>query len=112
MPIQLSDRTIHADEEGYLLDPESWTPELAEWFAEEEGINLTEEHFVLIRFMRDFYHAHRTAADARHVIRFLAQELGYADGAHERLFELFPYGYVQQACRIAGMKRSRARSTG
>ena len=34
-------------------------------------------------------------------------------GAHRnRLFELFPYGYVQQACKIAGMIRPRAWSTG
>ena len=33
-------------------------------------------------------------------------------GQGRRLFELFPYGYVAQACKIAGMKRPRAWSTG
>jgi tRNA 2-thiouridine synthesizing protein E len=28
------------------------------------------------------------------------------------LFELYPYGYVKQACKIAGMRRPRAWSTG
>jgi sulfur relay (sulfurtransferase) DsrC/TusE family protein len=28
------------------------------------------------------------------------------------VFELFPYGYVKQACKIAGMKRPRGWSTG
>ena len=37
---------------------------------------------------------------------------GAGRGAHKRLFELFPYGYVKQSCRIAGMKRPRAWSTG
>ncbi len=32
--------------------------------------------------------------------------------AKKRIFELFPYGYVKQACKIAGMKRPRAWSTG
>ena len=32
--------------------------------------------------------------------------------AHKKLFELFPYGYVKQACKIAGMRRPRAWSTG
>lgn len=32
--------------------------------------------------------------------------------AKARLFELFPYGYVKQTCKIAGMKRPRAWSTG
>ena len=30
----------------------------------------------------------------------------------ERLFQLFPYGYVKQACKIAGMRKPRAWSTG
>jgi tRNA 2-thiouridine synthesizing protein E len=32
--------------------------------------------------------------------------------AHKKLFELYPYGYVKQACKIAGMRRPRAWSTG
>jgi len=32
--------------------------------------------------------------------------------AKGRLFQLFPYGYVKQACKIAGMMRPRAWSTG
>ncbi|MCA1806204.1 MAG: TusE/DsrC/DsvC family sulfur relay protein [Xanthomonadaceae bacterium] len=50
--------------------------------------------------------------DARFVIHFLADELGHGRQAKARLFELFPYGYVKQACRIAGMRKPRAWSTG
>lgn len=32
--------------------------------------------------------------------------------AKKLIFELFPYGYVKQACKIAGMMRPRAWSTG
>lgn len=112
MPIQLSDRIIDTDEEGYLVDPGAWTPELAEWFAEEEGINLDDEHWLVLGFMRGYYEARHTAPDARHVIRFLARDPRRGGEVGDPLFELFPYGYVQQACRIAGMTRPRARSTG
>ena len=54
----------------------------------------------------------RMPADARFAIRFLAEERGHGAGARKRLFELFPYGYVKQACRIAGMRRPRIWSTG
>ena len=47
--------------------------------------------------------------DARFVIRCLKQSHG---SGRNRLFELFPYGYVQQACKIAGMRRPRIWSTG
>lgn len=60
--------------------------------------------------MREYYQQHQVAPDVRHVTKHLAEYLGIP--ARNRIFELFPYGYVKQACRIAGMKRPRAWSTG
>jgi len=92
------------DEEGYLIEPLDWSEEIAIEFARQENIVLTEEHWSAIRFMREYYAEHQIAPDARFVIKHLGQR--------NRLFELFPYGYVKQACKIAGMKRPRAWSTG
>ncbi len=92
------------DEEGYLIEPQDWSEEIAIEFARQENIVLTEEHWSAIRFMREYYAEHQIAPDARFVIKHL--------GERNRLFELFPYGYVKQACKIAGMKRPRAWSTG
>lgn len=98
------------DADGYLVNPMDWTEEIAVVLAEREGIVLGEDHWEAIRFMRRFYEENQVAADARFVIRHLMERLG--PGARNRLFELFPYGYPGQACRIAGMKRPRAWSTG
>jgi len=103
---------IALDDEGYLIDPESWNESVARQLASAEKISLTDDHWKIIHFMRDSYQENGVAVDARFVIKFLAEELGYGGKAKERLFELFPYGYVKQACRIAGMKRPRAWSTG
>lgn len=106
MPTPLPD----IDAEGYLVEPQDWSEALAEEFARQENIQLTEDHWDAIRFMREFYNEHQVAPDARFVIKHLTKRLGTA--ARNRLFELFPYGYVKQTCRIAGMKRPRAWSTG
>jgi len=98
------------DAEGYLVDPQDWNEEVAEEFARQENILLTEEHWEAIRFMREYYEEHQVAPDARYTIKHLAQRLG--TGSRNKLFELFPYGYVKQACKIAGMKRPRGWSTG
>ncbi len=98
------------DAEGFLVDPQTWTEAIALEFARRDGLTLTDEHWDAIRFMRSYYEEHQVAADARFVIRHLAQRLG--PSARTRLFELFPYGYPGQACRIAGMRRPRAWSTG
>ena len=100
------------DSEGYVIDPERWSEPLAEQLARAEGVALMPLHWEVIRFMRAYRQEHQVTPDARFVIRFLAQDKGFGAAARDELFRLFPYGYVQQACRIAGMKRPRAWSTG
>lgn len=97
------------DDEGYLVDPDAWTEEIARALAAHEGIVLTDEHWSVIRFMRDYFAERRIAPDARFVLKHLAQTRGADRNA---VFRLFPYGYVKQACKIAGMRKPRAWSTG
>jgi len=97
------------DAEGYLSDPADWTEEWAIAAAKAQNIDLTDEHWSVIRFMRTFLDLHQVAPDARFVMRHLSDTTG---AERNRLFELFPYGYPGQACKIAGMRRPRAWSTG
>ena len=97
------------DDEGYLIEPDSWSEDIARQLATEEKIELGNEHWIAIKFMREYYEDHLIAPDVRHVMKHLKKTCG-AD--RNRMFELFPYGYVKQACKIAGMKRPRAWSTG
>jgi tRNA 2-thiouridine synthesizing protein E len=112
MPLELEGKAIPVDDEGYLLDPAEWDDRVAGEFASREGIELSEAHWAVIRYMREYYDNHQIIPDARHVIKFLAGYLGGAGTGRNDLFALFPYGYVKQACRIAGMRRPRAWSTG
>ena len=60
--------------------------------------------------MRGYYLGVLNAPDVRHVMKHLEKRLG--SESRNAVFELFPYGYVKQACKIAGMKRPRGWSTG
>ena len=97
------------DGEGYLCDSAEWTEDVARDFAAREGIVLTDEHWQVLRFMRVYLDEHRIAPDVRHVSKFLTANCG---GDRNSVFKLFPFGYVQQACKIAGMRRPRGWSTG
>lgn len=110
--IEVEGRSVPIDEEGYLTDPADWSEAIAEELARHENIELDAEHWAIIRFMREYFDEHQIAVDARFVIRYLADSLGLGAKAREHLFELFPYGYVKQACKIAGMRKPRAWSTG
>lgn len=111
--LAVGDRIVHLDEHGFLVDPDEWDNAVAEALAASQNIALTDDHRDVIGFMRGFLAEHGIAADARFVMRFL-DERAAARGKTGRdlLFELFPYGYVGQACRIAGMRQPRAWSTG
>ena len=100
------------DEEGYLVDPGDWNEGVAEDLARRERIALTEAHWTVIRFVRRYYEEHHIAPDARHVMKRLAEYRGADKADRNDLFRLFPYGYVKQACKIAGMRKPRAWSTG
>ncbi len=109
----VGDRQLQRDGHGYLLDPSLWDKEVAAAIAGEEGLDLTSQHWAVISYMRDYYDEHDIPADARFVFGFLADHLGTNKTAARRhFFELFPYGYVKQACKIAGMRQPRAWSTG
>lgn len=112
MAIQIEGRTIDIDDEGYLVDPGDWSESVAEEIARRENLQLDRLHWQVIEFMRRCLEQRQIAPDARYVIRHLADEVGLGDEARTKLFELFPYGYVRQACKIAGMRRPRAWSTG
>jgi len=103
---------MQLDDEGYLLDPADWNERVAEALARAERIVLSDEHWAVIRFMREYYEQRHIAPDARHVMRHLAEYQGAGKSSRNDLFVLFPYGYVKQACKIAGMRRPRAWSTG
>jgi tRNA 2-thiouridine synthesizing protein E len=105
--------TVQRDNEGYLVNPEDWNETIAGQLAAEEKLALTDDYWPVLKFMRTYWSEHRVTPDVRHVFTWLAGERGIdKKNAKEQLFKLFPYGYVKQACKIAGMQRPRAWSTG
>ena len=101
------------DAEGYLVNPEDWSKSIALELAAEEDIEIDDDYWLAIDFMRDYFNEHNIAPDIRHLMTYLATNYQCdKKQAKKRIFELFPYGYVKQACKIAGMKRPRAWSTG
>ena len=101
------------DTEGYIINPEDWSENLAEELAAEEDLKLSAQYWPIICFMRKYWEHHKVAPDVRHVIKHLVEDHGFDKKlAKQHLFKLFPYGYVKQACKIAGMQRPRVWSTG
>lgn len=98
---------IGTDEEGYLLDPDDWDETLAVKLAAVEDIELTAAHWQVIRFIREYFDDHQSVPENRTLLKHLRELLGKERATRKYIHSLFPYGYGQQACKIAGMRKPR-----
>jgi len=95
------------DSEGYLLKPEHWNKEIAITIAGLTQLTLTDEHWVIIHYLRQFYQEFPTIKipAMRIMIKMLKEQLGAEKGNSIYFHRLFPEGLVQ-ASKIAGLPKS------
>ncbi len=96
---------IEVDEEGYLVDLNDWTKEAAVELAKGEGVDMTESHWEVIEFLREYYNEYQIAPAVRVLTKAIGKKLGKEKGNSKYLYELFPYGPAKQACKIAGLPK-------
>ena len=94
--------SLHAERMQPPLDFDDWNEAQALKVAQEEGIEMTDQHWEVIYFLRNHCKEHGTSCTARHVIRALAERFSER-GGKRHLYALFPHGPVYQACKIAGL---------
>lgn len=100
----IGNRTIHLDSHGYLLDPDLWDLEVAKAMARRIDVELSDERWFVINFVREYFETNQSVPETRFALKAMKQSLGHEKGTRRYLYELFPYGYAQQACKIAGMR--------
>jgi tRNA 2-thiouridine synthesizing protein E len=97
--IELSGTTYDVDEDGFLENPEIWNEKVAQDFASTEGVTeLTEAHWKVINYLRDYYLQYGIAP----MIRKLCKETGFK---LNEIYELFPSGPAKGACKLAGLPK-------
>lgn len=98
---------LERDEEGFLLDANEWHPGLIEPLAAEVGLTLTPERREVIDYVRAYFERNYAVPEARTLLKHLAGRWGEDKATRRYLYRLFPRGYGQQACKIAGMRKPR-----
>ena len=101
MPVTtIGDRPVHVDEEGFLTDSAEWDEELAQVLARAIGIELGEEHWTVLRFLREDHAANGETPTLRRV--------SVVGGVPvKRLFELFPVKPAKKMAYVAGLPKPR-----
>lgn len=103
--LSLNGKEIETDAQGYLKNIDDWTPELAPIIAAGESIDLTDSHWEVIHFVRDFYQEYNTSPAIRMLVKAMGQKLGEDKGNSRYLYRLFPEGPAKQATKIAGLPK-------
>jgi dissimilatory sulfite reductase related protein len=95
----IADAPVEVDGEGFMAKPEQWNETIAAAIARENGIReLTDRHWLVVRFMRERYLATGNAPS----IRSLGKESGVPV---KELYQLFPRGPAKLAAKIGGIPK-------
>ncbi|MBL6958718.1 MAG: TusE/DsrC/DsvC family sulfur relay protein [Rhodospirillales bacterium] len=105
MSYEVNGKTIEHDEEGYITNINEWELDLARAIAVDEGIDMTDEHWEVVNFLREYYSEYQIAPAVRVLVKAIKKKLGADKGSNKYLYELFPYGPAKQACKIAGLPK-------
>ena len=96
---EVDGRAYEVDEDGFLQEPDRWNEEVAKDFAKTEGVEaLTEAHWKLIHYIRNYYLQFGIAP----MVRKLCKETG---NKLSDVYQLFPSGPAKGACKLAGLPK-------
>jgi tRNA 2-thiouridine synthesizing protein E len=103
--VEVAGKSFEVDEEGYLTNLADWSKEVADYLAKEEKVEMTDAHWEVVNFLREYYEEYQIAPAVRVLTKAVAKKLGPDKGNNKYLYELFPYGPAKQACKIAGLPK-------
>ena len=105
MAYEVNGQTVECDEEGYITNLSEWSKELAEVIASAEDLEMNDDRWEVVNFLREYYDEYQIAPAVRVLIKAAKKSMGADKGNNKYMYELFPYGPAKQACKIAGLPK-------
>ncbi|MDO6462281.1 TusE/DsrC/DsvC family sulfur relay protein [Granulosicoccaceae sp. 1_MG-2023] len=105
MTLIVDGQPVEVDEDGYLKNRSQWNEAIAEAMAAADGIELSANHWEVLRLLQNYYEEYQIAPNVRVLTKQIGKRLGKDKGNSLYLYELFPRGPALQACRYAGLPR-------
>jgi TusE/DsrC/DsvC family sulfur relay protein len=97
--VELGGKQLEIDEDGFIQDPDQWDEAVALSLAATEDVaEMTEEHWKLVNYLREYYLEFNMAP----MIRKLCKQTGFP---LKKVYELFPSGPAKGACKVAGLPK-------
>jgi len=97
--VTLGGKPVEIDEDGFIQDSGVWDEAVALDIAKTEGVeNMTEEHWKVIRYLREYFLKFQIAPMIRKMCKETGMDL-------KKIYDLFPSGPAKGACKIAGLPK-------
>ncbi|AZF27344.1 TusE/DsrC/DsvC family sulfur relay protein [Pseudomonas sp. R2-60-08W] len=97
--------TLELDKDGYLVDLDAWSAEIADALAAAESLELTPDHWEILELLRGFYAQYQLSPATRPLIKYVALNLGPDKGNSLHLNKLFNGTPAKLAAKLAGLPR-------
>lgn len=95
---------LDLNDKGYLINFEAWNKDFAITMAKEHSIELTQCHWLIIDFLRDYYVEYSVSPDPRTIIKQMGQKIKPdVPCSRKHLEGLFAKDGCKLACKIAGL---------
>ena len=103
MALEVNGKIIETDENGNLTDPGAWDEDVAKALAAKDGIELTQEHFDVINFLRSEYFDNNGDQPMERAINQGMSNIWGKKVTSKDLYVLFPLAPSKQGNKIAGL---------
>ncbi|WP_372821114.1 TusE/DsrC/DsvC family sulfur relay protein [Pseudomonas parafulva] len=103
--LTVGDRSIALDKDGFLVDLQDWSHEVAQALAAREAIALTPDHWEVLELLRQFYDEYQLSPATRSLIKYTALKLGPDKGNSPHLNRLFNGTPAKLAAKLAGLPK-------
>lgn len=89
--------SVNCNDEGYLTDLSQWNKEVGTEIASEEGIEMTDGHWEVIKYIQEQY---------KNEVPLTIRRIGKSGVVSiKEFYGLFPEGPLKKASRIAGIPK-------
>ncbi len=105
MDVSNTSLSVQTNDQGFLCQVTDWNEDVAQHLAVLNNLTLTDEHWEIILFIRNYYLQYKHLPNARVFSKALANALGTEKGNSRYLHKLFPEGPLKYACKIAGLPK-------
>lgn len=105
MALKVGGLTLETKDQGFLRNRQDWNEAVATQLAAKENIDLSDQHWEIILFMRSYYEQYKHLPNTRMFIKAIAKTLGEDKGNSRYLHKLFPNGPLKYACKLAGLPK-------